>query len=376
MKICLIIPSYFPAIEYGGPIYAVRSFVKFLSINCEVNVHTTTVRQNPKLILSDYEIIDEGVSVRYFDHKFFVKNTIEMYGNIRAAELVCINSIFSFFCIFSLLLAFICRKKIVLQPRGSLSQFGLSRRRYLKIFFLKIYRIFLRKEDIILVTSSAEALEAKIFFNSKCRICILPNGFEEPVSPRSEPSVALKQSVKNIAFVGRFHKKKRIDLLIKSISVLKCEWPDVYFMLTLYGFDDGNINEIQKLVNRLGLWSNVNFKFGLTRDEIIQELSTFDCLALVSENENFGNVILESLYAGTPVVFSKSLPWNNLEKLGLGLGTDAYPTDIAKTIYEACNLKGYAEKHARSHVLRNFGWEIVTTNFLEVVNDISHHSDV
>lgn len=367
MKICLIIPSYFPAIEYGGPIYAVRSFAKSLSKTCDVIVHTTTVRKDQNLILPGHELREDGVFVRYYNHLFFIKNSIEMYKNIKSSDLVCINSVFSFFCIFSAFLACFCGKKIVLQPRGSLSEFGLSRRKGLKVFILRIYRIFMRKDDVVLVTSSAEADEAHPIFKSKCRICILPNGFEEPVYSKFYQQLSHKQGVSNIAFVGRFHHKKRIDLLIRALSILTSDYRNADFRLTLFGFEEGNIGEIKELVGTFGLSSKVNFVFNLPREQIIQELSFFDCLALVSENENFGNVILESLYAGTPVVFSDSLPWNDLIKVNLGVSTVPNPVDIAEAIYDACFLKVQAKKFGRSYVLLNFAWEKISAKFVEIV---------
>nr|QKQ37162.1 glycosyltransferase [Escherichia coli] len=47
-------------------------------------------------------------------------------------------------------------------------------------------------------------------------------------------------------------------------------------------------------------------------------LNAADVFALPSHNENFGNVYLESLAAGTPILASKHTPWSIVEQFGCG----------------------------------------------------------
>ena len=51
-----------------------------------------------------------------------------------------------------------------------------------------------------------------------------------------------------------------------------------------------------------------------------------------SHNENFGNVVVESLSQGTPVIASTGTPWKILEKYHAGYWIKNNPENIAKKI--------------------------------------------
>lgn len=48
------------------------------------------------------------------------------------------------------------------------------------------------------------------------------------------------------------------------------------------------------------------------------DLNGFRVILLVSESENFGNVIIEALSQGTPVIASCGTPWAEIEKKNAG----------------------------------------------------------
>ena len=80
--------------------------------------------------------------------------------------------------------------------------------------------------------------------------------------------------------------------------------------------------------------------FCLRRDESQQEIGTqkeillseSKALILISESENFGNVVIESLEQGTPVIASKGTPWEDLNNLKCGYWIDNKPSEIALKI--------------------------------------------
>jgi glycosyltransferase involved in cell wall biosynthesis len=53
---------------------------------------------------------------------------------------------------------------------------------------------------------------------------------------------------------------------------------------------------------------------------------------LVSNSENFGNVVIEALSQGTPVVASKGTPWKSLIEKNAGFWIDNTPETIADTL--------------------------------------------
>ena len=103
----------------------------------------------------------------------------------------------------------------------------------------------------------------------------------------------------HIVFIGNFIPRKRLDLLIESLSMLPNE---LDFKLTVIG--SGPLeNELQRLaVDRLGdrvLWQGL-----LPAGEISPFLACVDCLVLPSWHDGWGAVVSEALLVGTPVICS------------------------------------------------------------------------
>jgi glycosyltransferase involved in cell wall biosynthesis len=53
---------------------------------------------------------------------------------------------------------------------------------------------------------------------------------------------------------------------------------------------------------------------------------------LLSHSENFGNVVVESLCQGTPVITSKGTPWEDIDRYKAGFWIENAPSAIAKVI--------------------------------------------
>ncbi|MPM34023.1 hypothetical protein SDC9_80604 [bioreactor metagenome] len=59
---------------------------------------------------------------------------------------------------------------------------------------------------------------------------------------------------------------------------------------------------------------------------------------MLSHSENFGNVVIESLSQGTPVVTSHGTPWAVLEEFGAGYWIDNNVENISNYIEKIMNL--------------------------------------
>lgn len=97
--------------------------------------------------------------------------------------------------------------------------------------------------------------------------------------------------------VSRLHQGKGIDHLIKVFNILIRD--KVKCRLILVG--DGTMREnLNQLVQQLNLGEDVLFT-GFQNNPY-QHIYNADCLIFPSEQEGFGNVILESIIVGTPVI--------------------------------------------------------------------------
>jgi glycosyltransferase involved in cell wall biosynthesis len=103
-----------------------------------------------------------------------------------------------------------------------------------------------------------------------------------------------------IVFLSRIHPKKGIELLMEAISRLE-EKP----LLQIVGAGEGEyIKKLQLKAAALGIVNDIEWMGWQGRDEKFNVLAKADLFALTSYNENFGNSVVESLYAGTPVLIT------------------------------------------------------------------------
>lgn len=102
-----------------------------------------------------------------------------------------------------------------------------------------------------------------------------------------------------IAFVGQLAPRKGVDILLKAVSTLKCD-----FVVILFGSgEDDYVCRLHQLIKELGIKQNVIFQ---GYDPYVrQKLQYIDVLVLPSlAYESFGVVILEAMMWKKPVVVS------------------------------------------------------------------------
>lgn len=111
----------------------------------------------------------------------------------------------------------------------------------------------------------------------------------------------------NYVAVGRVHPVKGFDILISAFAKVKEVQHNA--KLFIVGAHDGNeeyYNFLVKQVKQLGLVEDVCFT-GF-RDNPYSFMKYADCYVLSSRNEGLPNVLIESLYLGTPAAATTCIP--------------------------------------------------------------------
>ncbi len=109
-----------------------------------------------------------------------------------------------------------------------------------------------------------------------------------------------------IVFVGRFYPSKGHDWLLRSLTKVTTEVPDLELrMVTAGGPDD---ERIQAMVDELGLADRTTVLRNLPRHEMFEEVATASVSVVPSRAEGFGLVTIEAEAVGTPVVASDIPP--------------------------------------------------------------------
>ena len=159
-----------------------------------------------------------------------------------------------------------------------------------------------------------------------------------------------------VLYLGLISRKKNPDLLLRAFANINS--PDVH--LVIAGPDaEGCLEELRGLRDLLGLQLRVVFPGPLYGEDKLAALVDADVFVLPSKNENFGNVIAESIAAGTPVVISDKCgiaPYVR-DKAGLvvPLSRAAVSNALSRLLF---NPELYQRlKEGCKHVARELSWD-------------------
>mgnify|MGYP001179127183 CR=1 FL=1 len=137
------------------------------------------------------------------------------------------------------------------------------------------------------------------------KITVIPNGVNY-VSPTDLPPAGQFREQYGIhekhiiLYVGRLHKRKGIDFLIRAFNSFIKNWTGDDVTLVIVGPDDGYRSILEGLVEQLGLSDKVRF-IGFI-PSLAAAYQDADVLVYPSTYEIFGLVPFEALLCGTPVI--------------------------------------------------------------------------
>ncbi|TDG35285.1 glycosyltransferase [Pedobacter changchengzhani] len=106
-----------------------------------------------------------------------------------------------------------------------------------------------------------------------------------------------------LIFLSRIEEKKGLELLFEALAKLKFTWE-----LTIAGSgEEEYVESLMTKVKSLKLDAKVNWVGQVNNDAKFNLLAQHDLMVLTSYNENFANVVVESLSVGTPVLISNKV---------------------------------------------------------------------
>lgn len=368
MKILHLIPTYKPAYIYGGPIFSISLLCEQLAkAGCEVRMLTTTANGPDELDVPIGKKVNvDGVETIYFrrltkDHSHLSPGLMrQVWQDCRRYDVVHIHSWWNIPVMFSVLACWLRGVRPVLSPRGMLSDFTFQKnsRSPKAIFHRTIGKFLLRKTHLHL-TSEAERQECLDISDDSF---VLPNLIQ---TAESNFLQNLKNEVFTIAFLSRIHPKKNLEGLFGALEKVSFD-----FRLRIAGMgEEAYLEALKKLAASKGLAEKMEWTGELHGDKKFRFYANADLFVLPSFNENFANVVIEVLSAGTPVLISEQVGLSSyIRENGLGwtCGTDA--TGIAEKLEEIFASKNELETirvSAPQVIERDFSPKILTRRYIE-----------
>ena len=293
-------------VNAGGPAFSTYNTMRGLNaIGVDTHVLMYEMEKNGKLIGNDVSIHFAKKPIGHiFSYSPSYKKEIKACGDfdIYQAQGVWLYNTYA--------LVDVARKQgkpYVITPRGMLYPQDIAKSKpWFKKMSLKIRLLNdLNHAACVHVTCEDEMNHCR---NSGVTspIAIVPN----PVEIKEYPKVKKDQAFR-LGYLGRISRRKNVEGLIYAWSELGDKVKDNAELLIIGGGDEDYMDFLKKEVARLNL-SNVRFTGFISGQEKENALSSLSVLAMPSEFENFGNVIVEGLVRGIPCIATTGAPWKDL----------------------------------------------------------------
>lgn len=224
-------------------------------------------------------------------------------------------------------------KPYLVSPRGMLYPQALSHHALQKKVMMGLYQRKVFSGAACVQATCKEEMEHYRALGFKNPVAVLPNPID--IDGVVENGIPAKP-IFRIGYLGRLHPRKRVERLIYAFHGLKEELKNCRLMI-IGGGDEAYRAFLESEVRRLGL-ENVEFTGFLTGKDKDDAITMLSLLVVPSDFENFGNIVTEALVRGVPVIASKGMPWQELEKYHCGWWIDNSQEEINRTLLEAIAL--------------------------------------
>jgi glycosyltransferase involved in cell wall biosynthesis len=317
MNILHVISSFPPAHSYGGP--AQQAFLicrDLVKRGHDVTVYTTDVLDSgSRTQQNSNPAIIEGVKVFRFKN---INNdlahmnfscapgmAIALKKNIKKFDIIHLHDFRTFQAIITHYYAKKYNIPYIFQARGDIE--NIIRLQKMKHLFDNIWGISIcRNAKICVPTAKIEAIQYKKLGVAEKQIEIIQNAIDInqyrkiPKYGEFRKKYSISGTEKIILSIGRIHEKKGLDLLIKSFAQIQEKIPDT--LLVIVGPDEGFLSELDKISKILNIQNKIIFTGPLYGDQKLMAYRDADVFVLPSKSENFGNVVIEALACGTPII--------------------------------------------------------------------------
>jgi glycosyltransferase involved in cell wall biosynthesis len=392
MRILQVTPYFPPAYAFGGPVKAAYQISReLIKRGHEVVVYTTDAKDFSSRLEIDSSNTIKGMKVHRFRNlsltlvkklKLFITPQLALFARkeVRKFDIIHLHEYRTFQ---NIVIHHYARKynvPYVLQAHGSLPRIGTWQR-------LKwIYDIFfgyrlLRDASKVIALTRIEAEQYKRMAVPEEKIVIIPNGIDLSECAELPPKGAFKKKFnipedkKIILYLGRIHKIKGIDSLVKAYAYLINEMNFKDAVLVIAGPDDGYLGEVKSLVYGLGIAGSVLFTGPLYGRDKLEAFVDSEIFVLPSRYETFPVTVLEVYACEKPVVASKVGGLKDLVIDGeTGLLFDSENVEqLAKSVFNLLNDNYIAKEmglKGKNFVRENFTIEKVVERLERVYEEV------
>jgi len=381
MKILQVIPYFYPAWAFGGPVRVAYHISQELAAKGhEVTVFTTNVfnpKEDFKISAREYQV--DGIRVRYFrniarfEGLYFSPTIVEaLKEQVQNTDIIHMHEYRSLQNVVTYYFAKKYKRPYVLTAHGSIPR--VVERFLLKQLFDTLigFRI-LNGASKLLASSKIEMKQYMDTGISEDRIAIIPNGIDVktfdnlPETGAFKRKFGLDKESNIILYVGRIHKRKGIDFLVDAFARLNYS----NALLVIAGAGNHYVSSLKDKAVRLGISEKVIFTGFISEADKLSAYVDSEVVVYPGLYESFPLVPIESALSSKPVIVSDDSIMAEIVTQG-GFGFSARYGDVAQLTELLLKILGnpkIAEEmgsNGRDFVKKNYNWGDIVSK-LEVV---------
>jgi len=314
MRILHVIPHYEPAWYLGGVVRCVSLLCRGLAdLGIDITVFTTDSGRDRRLEVPINRMIElGGVKVWYFKNDFYLKYAFSKdLGNalkqsITEFDLINLSSPWCYPGIITGIYAKKYGIPNIVFPHGTLADYALAQKWLKKKIYLKLFEKRILGNATALRYSAELEREKSNHQWLKVPSFLVPNGIDLaefndlPNKKLAKETYGLSMEKQAILYLGRLARGKGLELLIAAFAEAAKYLS--HAVLILAGPDFGMEKRLKDLAKKLRIDSRVLFTGYVNPEKRKLILRAADLMALLSDGENFGMVVVEAMLAGLPVL--------------------------------------------------------------------------
>ena len=382
MKLLHVVASYLPARRYGGTIVSVHGLCRALAARGhDVHVYTTSVDgPGDSPVPHGVPVNIDGVKVWYFASKHLRRIYrapglgVALRRHVGDFDVVHTHAIYLWPLWTAARSAERAGVPYVVSPRGMLEKELIEQKNaWMKSALIGfVERRTLEGAAAIHVTSRREADEAANFGFNLRKVREIPNGVDlAAVDRRLSPHDGIQQIIGRgpfVLFLGRINWKKGLDRLVAALT----QAPGVRVVIA--GNDeDGYQRIVEGRAAAAGVSDRMVFAGEVAGDEKAALLSAARGLVLPSYSENFGNVVLEAMAAGRPVIVTPEVGVADLvERSGAGVVVSGAAEPLGAAITSVVFDTAHGDRMGRLGLAtaRRFSWSSVAEQMEQLYAEV------
>ena len=299
---------------------------------------------------------------------------MNLWKDIKKSDIVHIQYMFNTSTLIALFYAKVLSKKVILSPRGALCKWCLAQGSRFKQKWLQLLIAPLAHNVVWHATAEQEKDDILIQFPT-ANVVIITNGIEyekfqqyHKLSTEDFCNKFIQKKFKTdkiIISIGRLFKVKGFDILIDSFNEVLKLYPDA--KLFIAGPDEGEKNNLLRQIIDLKLMEKIFLIGSIDGHDKVDFLANADLFVLPSHTENFGNVYLESLAAGTPIVASTGTPWKVVEEADCGKWVNNSVEETSQAMLEMLERDRAKMRVNSKRLAKKYDWKTIALQFKRII---------